>query len=131
VTFSYFAKRTLSSQTSTKLEIESFENGHDFSKTLTRAKFEELNTDLSRDYEARQAGSQGFRRQEGGCLQPSHRYFNSYPQGPTAHQGALEGINPDEASCTAPPSRVVSCAASAEDVVPIDVSSQSSSPATA
>ncbi|KAF8595079.1 heat shock protein 70 [Ceratobasidium sp. AG-I] len=42
------AKRTLSSQMSTKLEIESFENGNDFSDTLTRAKFEELNIDLFR-----------------------------------------------------------------------------------
>ncbi|QRW13851.1 heat shock protein HSP70 family protein [Ceratobasidium sp. AG-Ba] len=42
------AKRTLSSQMSTKLEIESFENGNDFSETLTRAKFEELNMDLFR-----------------------------------------------------------------------------------
>jgi len=42
------AKRTLSSQMSTKLEIESFENGNDFSDTLTRAKFEELNVDLFR-----------------------------------------------------------------------------------
>ncbi|WOO76812.1 Endoplasmic reticulum chaperone BiP [Vanrija pseudolonga] len=42
------AKRTLSSQMSTKLEIESFEGGNDFSETLTRAKFEELNMDLFR-----------------------------------------------------------------------------------
>ncbi|KAL7420720.1 ATPase with role in protein import into the ER [Cryptotrichosporon argae] len=42
------AKRTLSSQMSTKIEIESFENGNDFSETLTRAKFEELNMDLFR-----------------------------------------------------------------------------------
>ena len=42
------AKRTLSSQASTRLEIESFENGNDFSETLTRAKFEELNVDLFR-----------------------------------------------------------------------------------
>ena len=42
------AKRTLSSQASTKLEIESFESGNDFSETLTRAKFEELNMDLFR-----------------------------------------------------------------------------------
>jgi len=40
------AKRTLSSQQSTKIEIESFENGNDFSETLTRAKFEELNIEL-------------------------------------------------------------------------------------
>ncbi|KAF8593472.1 heat shock protein 70 [Ceratobasidium sp. AG-I] len=40
------AKHTLSSQMSTKLKIDSFENGNDFSDTLTRAKFEELNIDL-------------------------------------------------------------------------------------
>jgi len=42
------AKRTLSSQQSTRLEIESFEDGKDFAETLTRAKFEELNMDLFR-----------------------------------------------------------------------------------
>ncbi|WWD18668.1 chaperone DnaK [Kwoniella shandongensis] len=42
------AKRTLSSQMSTKIEIEAFENGNDFAETLTRAKFEELNMDLFR-----------------------------------------------------------------------------------
>lgn len=40
------AKRTLSSQMSTRIEIESFFDGKDFSETLTRAKFEELNIDL-------------------------------------------------------------------------------------
>ena len=39
---------SLSSQMSAKLEIEGFENGNDFSETLTRAKFEELNMDLFR-----------------------------------------------------------------------------------
>ena len=42
------AKRTLSSQQSVRIEIESFEDGNDFSETLTRAKFEEINTDLFR-----------------------------------------------------------------------------------
>ncbi|CAG8493893.1 3848_t:CDS:1, partial [Paraglomus brasilianum] len=42
------AKRTLSSQMSTRIEIESFHNGQEFSETLTRAKFEELNQDLFR-----------------------------------------------------------------------------------
>src|SRR5258708_20683639 len=42
------AKCTLSSQMSTKLEIESFEGGNDLSETLTRAKFEVLNMDLFR-----------------------------------------------------------------------------------
>jgi heat shock protein 5 len=40
------AKRTLSSQMSTRIEIEAFHEGKDFSETLTRAKFEELNADL-------------------------------------------------------------------------------------
>ncbi|GAM84356.1 hypothetical protein ANO11243_023500 [Dothideomycetidae sp. 11243] len=40
------AKRTLSSQMSTRIEIEAFHKGNDFSETLTRAKFEELNADL-------------------------------------------------------------------------------------
>ena len=37
------AKRALSSQHTTRVEIESFFEGEDFSETLTRAKFEELN----------------------------------------------------------------------------------------
>ena len=40
------AKRTLSTQHQVNIEIDSFFNGEDFSETLTRAKFEELNTDL-------------------------------------------------------------------------------------
>ncbi|KAK4465617.1 glucose-regulated protein [Cladorrhinum samala] len=40
------AKRALSSQKSTKIEIEGLFKGVDFSETLTRAKFEELNMDL-------------------------------------------------------------------------------------
>jgi len=40
------AKRTLSSQMSVRIEIESFYQGEDFSESLTRAKFEELNMDL-------------------------------------------------------------------------------------
>lgn len=42
------AKRTLSSQHQTRIEIESFFEGDDFSETLTRARFEELNMDLFR-----------------------------------------------------------------------------------
>jgi heat shock protein 5 len=40
------AKRTLSSLHEAKIEIEAFFDGQDFSETLTRAKFEELNNDL-------------------------------------------------------------------------------------
>jgi heat shock protein 5 len=42
------AKRALSSQHQARIEIESFYDGNDFSETLTRAKFEELNMDLFR-----------------------------------------------------------------------------------
>uniref|UniRef100_A0A7S2BPZ1 Uncharacterized protein n=1 Tax=Florenciella parvula TaxID=236787 RepID=A0A7S2BPZ1_9STRA len=40
------AKRALSSQTSTSIEIEALHQGVDFSATITRAKFEEINNDL-------------------------------------------------------------------------------------
>jgi len=43
------AKRALSSQHQTRVEIESFFEGEDFSETLSRAKFEELNLDLFRN----------------------------------------------------------------------------------
>ncbi|RCN38216.1 putative chaperone protein DnaK [Ancylostoma caninum] len=42
------AKRALSTQHQTKVEVESIYEGEDFSETLTRAKFEELNMDLFR-----------------------------------------------------------------------------------
>merc|ERR1711936_1456286 len=42
------AKRALSATHQTRLEIESLVDGKDFSETLTRAKFEELNMDLFR-----------------------------------------------------------------------------------
>lgn len=42
------AKRALSSSHQVRIEIESFFEGDDFSETLTRAKFEELNMDLFR-----------------------------------------------------------------------------------
>lgn len=41
-----YAKRTLSSQTSTKIDCEALSNGVDFSSVITRAKFESLNIDL-------------------------------------------------------------------------------------
>jgi len=40
------AKRTLSTQTSTNIDCEALSNGEDFSLTLSRARFEELNLDL-------------------------------------------------------------------------------------
>jgi len=42
------SKRALSSQFQVKLEIDNFAEGIDFSETLTRARFEELNNDLFR-----------------------------------------------------------------------------------
>uniref|UniRef100_A0A7S4SGY4 Heat shock protein 70 n=2 Tax=Ditylum brightwellii TaxID=49249 RepID=A0A7S4SGY4_9STRA len=39
-------KRTLSTQTQARVEIDNIVNGFDFSETLTRARFEELNADL-------------------------------------------------------------------------------------
>jgi len=42
------AKRTLSSALTTRIEIDSFHDGKDFSEPLSRAKFEELNIDLFR-----------------------------------------------------------------------------------
>jgi len=40
------AKKVLSAQAQARIEIESFFDGEDFSETLSRAKFEELNIDL-------------------------------------------------------------------------------------
>jgi molecular chaperone DnaK (HSP70) len=40
------AKRTLSTQTSATIDCEALSNGIDFSTTISRAKFEELNSDL-------------------------------------------------------------------------------------
>merc|ERR1719447_278522 len=42
------AKRTLSTQHQARIEIESLFDGEDFSETLTRARFEELNMELLR-----------------------------------------------------------------------------------
>uniref|UniRef100_A0A6B2LJP3 Uncharacterized protein n=1 Tax=Arcella intermedia TaxID=1963864 RepID=A0A6B2LJP3_9EUKA len=42
------AKKVLSSQTQVKVDIEAFNGGEDFSETLSRARFEELNMDLFR-----------------------------------------------------------------------------------
>jgi len=43
------AKRTLSTQFNTRIEIEGFFEGEDFSESFTRARFEELNIDLFRN----------------------------------------------------------------------------------
>ena len=117
------AKRTLSSQQSTRIEIESFEDGNDFSETLTRAKFEELNMDLFRktmkpvEQVLQDAGLKKEDIHEVTFLIngpsptklnhpldcPCWR-FHSYPQGPTAPQGilrkgTLQGYQPRRGCC--------------------------------
>jgi len=117
------AKRTLSSQQSTKIEIESFEDGNDFSETLTRAKFEELNMDLFRktmkpveqvlkdaglkkeDIDEVNASSNLSLQTQLTCLAGRpRRWLHSYPQGPAAPQGvlwkgALQGYQPRRGCC--------------------------------
>lgn len=102
------AKRTLSSQQSTRIEIESFEDGNDFSETLTRAKFEELNVDLFRktmkpvEQVLKDAGVKKEDVDEVRsfvCLTPAalikvigcpRRWLYPYPQGSTAPEGVLQ-----------------------------------------
>ena len=104
------AKRTLSAQQSTRIEIEAFEGGNDFSETLTRAKFEELNMDLFRrtmkpvEQVLKDAGVKKSEVHEVrvyllSCrvtvfltplrIDRSRRRFRAYPQGPAAPQGVL------------------------------------------
>ena len=101
------AKRTLSSQQSTRIEIESFEDGNDFSETLTRAKFEEINIDLFRktmkpvEQVLKDAGVKkddvdevsGIRYIFVTCSDVipgrPRRWFHAYPQGPAAPEGIL------------------------------------------
>ncbi|KAG0270701.1 ATPase with role in protein import into the ER [Actinomortierella ambigua] len=99
------AKRTLSSQMSVRIEIDSFHNGNDFSETLTRAKFEELNIDLFKktikpvDQVLKDAGLEkkdvhdivlvGGSTRIPKVVQLIEEFFNG--------KKASKGINPDEA----------------------------------
>ncbi|ETN39739.1 chaperone DnaK [Cyphellophora europaea CBS 101466] len=99
------AKRTLSSQMSTRIEIEAFHEGNDFSETLTRAKFEELNMDLFKktlkpveqvlkDAKVKKADIDDIVLVGGSTRIPKvqsmiEEYFNG--------KKASKGINPDEA----------------------------------
>ena len=99
------AKRTLSSQMSTRIEIEAFHDGNDFSETLTRAKFEELNVDLFKktlkpveqvlkDAKVKKAEVQDIVLVGGSTRIPKvqallEEFFNG--------KKASKGINPDEA----------------------------------
>ena len=103
------AKRALSVQHQVKVEVESIMDGEDFSETLTRAKFEELNMDLFRGTlvslsrippgdsqppiliqiaEAGAKGAGGRRHEEGGHSRDrSCWWLHPNPQGPAVAQG--------------------------------------------
>ncbi|KAJ8580033.1 heat shock protein 70 [Rhizopogon salebrosus TDB-379] len=118
------AKCTLSSQQSTRIEIESFEDGNDFSEMLTHAKLEELNMDL-------------FRK----TMKPVEQVLkdakvNKEDVDEVVHVGGSTripkvqqllnfgvGVNPDEAVAygTAVQGGILSGEEGTEDAVPVDV----------
>ena len=124
------AKRTLSSAQSTRIEIESFHKGKDFSETLTRAKFEELNNDLFKktlkpveqvlkDAKAKKTDIDDIVLVGGSTRIPKvqgmiEEYFN---------KKASKGINPDEAVAygATVQAGVLSGEANFEDLVLMDV----------
>jgi len=125
------AKRTLSSQMSTRVEIESFFQGKDFSETLTRAKFEELNIDLFKktikpveqvlkDAKVNKADVDDIVLVGGSTRIPKvvqliEEYFNG--------KKASKGINPDEAVAfgAAVQAGVLSGEEGTEEIVLMDV----------
>ncbi|KIW14426.1 chaperone DnaK [Exophiala spinifera] len=125
------AKRTLSSQMSTRIEIEAFHNGNDFSETLTRAKFEELNMDLFKktlkpveqvlkDAKVKKSDIDDIVLIGGSTRIPKvqsmiEEYFGG--------KKASKGINPDEAVAygAAVQGGVLSGEAGTEDIVLMDV----------
>jgi len=125
------AKRTLSSQMSTRIEIESFYQGKDFSETLTRAKFEELNIDLFRktlkpveqvlkDAKVKKSEIDDIVLVGGSTRIPK---VQSILEDFFSGKKASKGINPDEAVAfgAAVQGGVLSGAASEHDIVLIDV----------
>ena len=125
------AKRTLSSQMSTRIEIEAFHAGNDFSETLTRAKFEELNMDLFKktlkpveqvlkDAKMKKTDIDDIVLVGGSTRIPKvqamiEEYFNG--------KKASKGINPDEAVAfgAAVQGGVLSGEEGSEDIVLMDV----------
>nr|XP_054769429.1 endoplasmic reticulum chaperone BiP-like [Lytechinus pictus] len=125
------AKRALSSQHQARIEIESFFDGEDFSETLTRARFEELNMDLFRSTMKpvqRVLDDAGLKKQEiheivlvGGSTripkiqQLVKEFFNN--------KEPSRGINPDEAVAygAAVQGGVLSGEAETSDLVLLDV----------
>ncbi len=124
------AKRTLSSQMSTRLEIDSFFDGIDFSETLTRAKFEEINLNLFKktlDPVAQVLKDAGIKKNEvddivlvGGStrIPKVQELLETY-----FGKKASKGINPDEAVAygAAVQAGVLSGEDGAGDVVLLDV----------
>ncbi|EYE95244.1 Hsp70 family ATPase KAR2 [Aspergillus ruber CBS 135680] len=125
------AKRTLSSQMSTRIEIEAFHDGNDFSETLTRAKFEELNVDLFKktlkpveqvlkDAKVKKSEVQDIVLVGGSTRIPKvqsllEEFFNG--------KKASKGINPDEAVAfgAAVQGGVLSGEAGTDEIVLMDV----------
>lgn len=121
----------MSSQTSTRIEIDSFFNGIDFSETLTRAKFEELNLALFKKTlkpVEKVLKDSGLQKEDiddivlvGGSTripkvqQLLEKFFNG--------KKASKGINPDEAVAygAAVQAGVLSGEEGVEDIVLLDV----------
>merc|ERR1719409_395000 len=91
-------KRALSNQHQARLEIESLYDGNDFSETLTRARFEELDLDLFK----KTLGPVGKVMEDGDLAKTEIdelvlvRRLDAHPQGPVAAQGLLrrQGAEP-------------------------------------
>ena len=125
------AKRALSSQMSTRIEIDSFVDGIDLSETLTRAKFEELNLDLFKKTlkpVEKVLQYSGLEKKDvddivlvGGStrIPKVQQLLESYFDG----KKASKGINPDEAVAygAAVQAGVLSGEEGVEDIVLLDV----------
>lgn len=125
------AKRSLSSQMSTRVEIDSFVDGIDFSETLTRAKFEELNLSMFKKTlkpVEKVLKDAGLSKEDiddivlvGGStrIPKVQQLLESYFNG----KKASKGINPDEAVAygAAVQAGVLSGEEGVEDIVLLDV----------
>lgn len=125
------AKRALSSQMSTRIEIDSFVDGIDLSETLTRAKFEELNLSLFKKTlkpVEKVLEDAGLEKNDiddivlvGGStrIPKVQQLLESFFDG----KKASKGINPDEAVAfgAAVQAGVLSGEEGAEDIVLLDV----------
>ncbi|CAR24939.1 Hsp70 family ATPase KAR2 [Lachancea thermotolerans CBS 6340] len=125
------AKRSLSSQMVTRIEIDSFVDGIDFSESLTRAKFEEMNLDLFKRTlkpVEKVLADAGVNKEDiddivlvGGStrIPKVQSLLESFFNG----KKASKGINPDEAVAwgAAVQAGVLSGEESVEDIVLLDV----------